>query len=192
MLSCAFGRWLHNIGDPGLAAWGIVALYALAAGLALRAGLRAGPRDERAFWQIAAALLAVYAVNKELDLQTLLTGLGRCLSRAEGWHDRRWIIQLAVTALLGAVFVGAVTLAALRMKDLMSRTGIAAAGLVLVCGYAVARAVIINHVDGLAGLNFEALRLSWLFEVPGALLVIAGATLDTIRRAGRTAPHTPP
>jgi hypothetical protein len=189
VLTCAIHRWLLNIGDPGWAGWGIVALYVLASGLSLRAGLSSGRRDERAFWLVAAGLLSLYAANKELDLQTLLTGFGRCLSRAEGWHDRRRVIQLAVTLVLGGAFAGAVAFAALRLRGLMARTGIAAAGLVLVCGYAVGRAVIINHVDGLFGLDLEALKLSWLMEVPGALLVIAGASVDRIRQAARTAPH---
>jgi hypothetical protein len=192
MIACALGRWIEEIGDPGWSGWVIVALYLLAAGLSVRAAVWARARDERVFWLIAAGLMAVYAANKELDLQTVLTALGRCASKAEGWHDRRWMLQLAVTVVLGAGFLGVVGLAALRLRHLLSRTGIAAAGLVLTSAYVIGRAVIINHVDRLAGLNLATMRLSWLFEVPGPLLVIAGASVDAIRRAGQKGPHTSP
>lgn len=192
MLACAVGRWIGEIGDPGWSGWGIVALYIVAAALSLRAAAQAAGRDERMFWLIAAGFLALYAANKELDVQTIFTSLGRCASKAEGWHDRRWIVQLAVTAVLGVAAIGVVALAALRLRRLLARTGIAAAGLLLVAAYVVGRTAIINHVDRLAGLNLATLRLAWALEVPGPLLVIAGASLDRIRRAVRTSPRTLP
>ena len=190
MFACAFGRWVGEIGDPGWSAWGIVALYLVAAALAVRAAATAPARDERIFWLISAGLLVVFAANKQLDLQTILTSLGRCASKAEGWHDRRWIVQLAVAVLLGAGALAAVAIAVLHLRPLLARTGIAAAGLILVGAYVVGRTVIINHVDRMAGLNLSTLRLTWALEVPGALLVMAGASVERIRQAARKAPHT--
>ena len=192
MLACVFGRWVAEIGDPGWSAWGIVALYLLAAVLSVRAAATSGARDERVFWLIAACAMAVFAANKQLDLQTVLTSLGRCASKAEGWHDQRWIIQVAVAAVLGLGALGVVVLAVLSLRPLLARTGIAAAGLILVAAYVVGRTVIINHVDRMAGLNLATLRLTLALEVPGALLVIAGASVERIRQAARTAPHGRP
>lgn len=95
---CVQDRWQLGIGDPDIIGWAICAAYALAAVLSLIV-LRAGPfqeahhRRQRILWALMAGLMAALALNKQLDLQTLILAAGRCLSQEQGWYDDRRLVQ---------------------------------------------------------------------------------------------------
>ncbi len=186
ILDCALMRWSPAIGDRSLVAWITVAAYALAAVLAFRAARRAegAALAERLFWSLAAAYLAALAVNKQLDLQTLMTVTGRCAARMQGWYDSRRTVQVeAILALVGAsLSAGLVALWLLRRT--LRRTGIALLGLVWITGFVLVRAVGFHHADRLLGLQVTGLRLNWLFELGGIAVFILGAA-----RAGAARPR---
>ena len=76
------GRWRPGIGDPTFLGWVTVAAYfaaALACGRAWRLDRRARLAGDRSssptFWLILSLLLAFLGINKQLDLQSLLTHL---------------------------------------------------------------------------------------------------------------------
>jgi hypothetical protein len=73
--------------DADAADWTTVAAYMLAAALSVRADVHAGtarePR-ERLFWRATAALLSFLGLNDLLDLQMLLTTIGREHAIANG------------------------------------------------------------------------------------------------------------
>ena len=79
-------RWRPGIGDPTFMGWLTVAAYAIAAFTALLAARRAGrapgtTRGSRGMWLLVAAFMALLCLNKQLDLQSLLTDIGRQLSK---------------------------------------------------------------------------------------------------------------
>ena len=82
--------WRPTIGDPSFMGWFTVAAYGIGAALAALAGWKlAGSNDrihrrEKWVWLAVAVVMAFLCVNKQLDLQSLLTDIGRVLSRQEG------------------------------------------------------------------------------------------------------------
>lgn len=176
MLSCALRQWSPGLGDPNVMGWLTVAVYAVAAVVTARRGVRgpfaltSGDR-ERAFWWLASVVLACLAVNKQLDLQSLLTEVGRCVARAQGWYEDRLTVQRWFIAGVVAAGVLGVGWLSFLLRDTLPRTGLALVGLGFVCVFVAVRAAGFHHVDTLIGTEVAGLRLNWLLELPGPILV---------------------
>ena len=187
ILDCAFRSWLPGFGDPTPAGWVTVAAYLVAAALAFRmAALRTRPPQrtaERAFWALAGLGLVFLAVNKQLDLQSLMTAAGRCAARMQGWYGARRPVQVAV--ILGLVaaagLVGLLTLALLWRS--LGRTLPAILGLAAITAFVLVRAVGFHHVDALIGMRVGGFRLNWMFELGAIALFCAGVLWATRHRA---------
>ena len=154
--------------------WVTVAAYAAAAALAgivaARGRTRAG-----AFWSVLAVLLALFAVNKQLDLQSALTAIGRCLAKAQGWYENRRVVQAAFIAVLALAGLGflAVMLRALRGR--LAENGLAAAGTAFLVTFVLVRAVGFHHVDAMLRMPVAGLRMNWILELGGIALIAANA-----------------
>lgn len=175
-LTCAFTRWSPGLGDNHPVGWFTVLVY-LAAGIAsMRAALRRGrdgvERAERRFWWVASAVLLFLAVNKQLDLQSLLTMVARCHAALAGWYDERRGIQKAFIWLVAGGGVAAIGLGTLLLRGILDRVWLALAGLAFVCSFVVIRAASLHHMDGLLGSVAMGMKVNWLLELPGPLLVL--------------------
>src|SRR5690606_34451823 len=106
------GVWRPGIGDPTVMGWVTVAAYFATAWLCWRARLRllgksasSDVRRERLIWTLLAALFIALGVNKQLDLQSWFTMVGRSIARQEGWYGQRRVVQaifIAALAVTGA------------------------------------------------------------------------------------------
>lgn len=179
-LTCAFAQWSPGLGDNNLMGWLTVTVYLMAAvtsALVARVPVGAGALSgrERTFWGIAAGLMLFLAVNKQLDLQSLVTMVGRCHAQLAGWYDMRRTVQLVfILAIVGAGGV-ALILLALLLRGILGRVWPALLGLGFVCTFVVIRAASFHHVDGLLGSWVLGLKINWLLELPGPLLVVVSA-----------------
>lgn len=187
LLDCVTRGWRPGIGDPSAFAWTIVAIYALAAILAFMVALKrpfpaASWRRERFFWLLVAFAMAALAVNKQLDLQSLLTTAGRCLAVAQGWYGQRRLVQMELVIGLGLVAVLTFLVAALVLRGTLQRTALPLLGLVFVGGFVMIRAAGFHHVDVLINQRLADVRVNWLLEVPGPLLVSLSAVWLLARR----------
>ena len=120
-LTCAFAQWSPGLGDNHLMGWVTVLVYLLACVAAVFAARRlVGPdpvmRRERRFWVITAVLMALLAINKQLDLQSLLTMVARCHAQLAGWYDVRRVVQEAFIYLVAAGAVVSLGLLALLLR----------------------------------------------------------------------------
>lgn len=178
-LTCAFTRWSPGLGDNHPMGWLTVLVY-LAAGLAsawaaLGCG-RDGPQArERRFWWIASAILLFLAANKQLDLQSLLTMIARCHASLAGWYGERRGVQRTFIWLVAGGSIVFLGLLALLLRGVLDRVWLALAGLGFVCCFVVIRAASFHHMDGLIGSTALGLKVNWLLELPGPLLVLGVA-----------------
>jgi hypothetical protein len=180
---CVFG-WEPGIGDPSLYGWLTVAAYAAAALCCWRASKR-GPSRERRFWFVLAAVMAFLAVNKQLDLQTLFTDIGRFEARAHGWYAQRHEYQLVfigAVAVLGLIVILTLLRRARRASGPV-RGAIVGLGLLLL--FVLVRASSFNKVDWFINLRLAGLRANHLMELGGIALVTVFALVAAKRKGGR-------
>lgn len=183
-LTCAFTQWHPGLGDNNVMGWLTVVVYLSAAFASARVagGLagQVGPaRRERGFWWIAAGIMLFLAVNKQLDLQTLFTLIGRCHAQLSGWYDIRRIVQRDF--ILGIAGVGILALGGLAflLRGILGRIWLALLGLMFVCLFVLVRAASFHHMDVLLGTWVMGVKMNWILELPGPTLV----ALVALRRA---------
>jgi hypothetical protein len=179
-LTCAFTLWTPGLGDNHPMGWLTVAVYLAASWMSARAALgQTAPtpadRRERLFWWIAAVVLLILGVNKQLDLQSAITAIGRCHAQLAGWYENRRAVQQAFIILVaasGMILLGGLVV---LLRGILGRVWLALLGLVFVCLFVVIRAASFHHMDVLIGSTVAGLRLNWVLELPGPLIVLVVA-----------------
>ena len=164
-MTLAFG------GDPSVLGWTITVAYALVAWRCLHA---AGPRW---FWITLGVLLALLCVNKQLDLQTLVTAGARAMAKEQGWYADRRGVQVA--ALVGGLTVVSVLagIVAFSLRRDIGRLWPAMLGIVLIGVYAALRMTSIHEVD--AFMVGGPLPVKWWGELTGLALIALSARKST-------------
>jgi hypothetical protein len=139
-------------GDPSFAGWATTVVYLVSAG-ASHAAARAGQtRVSEGFWLSTAAVLMILGINKQMDVQTLVTAQARAIAAAQGFLPVRRMLQtLFVTAMaIAMTSLLALALVASRRSSVAIR--VAVAGLAGLGWFVVLRAARFYHLD-LAGLH---------------------------------------
>lgn len=175
-LTCAFTQWSPGLGDNNVMGWLTVLAYLVAslasANLARSlAGMEVSERRERRFCWIAAAIMLFLTVNKQLDLQTLLTMIGRCNAQLSGWYDMRRIVQRDFILGIAVAGVLVLLLLALLLRGILGRVWPALLGLGFTCLFVVVRAASFHHMDVLLGTWVFGVKMNWVLELPGPILV---------------------
>lgn len=186
------GRWSPGIGDPSVLGWATVAAYVATAWACARTRTIAGRASRspeatgsaRVFGVLALAL-GVLGVNKQLDLQSAATELGRMIARSAGWYERREIVQRGFVVVVGLLVAGGVAWLAWIGRGELRRLGLALAGTVGLCLFVGVRAASFHHVDRFLGLRWGGARANVLLELGGIATVAAGAWV--YRRGARAA-----
>jgi LrgB-like family len=183
VFSCAATRWSPRIGDPSIAGWMTVGAYLMCAGLAMIVSWT-GPRGRmRTFWVLVCATMLLLAVNKQLDLQSALTALGRCVSQLQGWYaDRRSFQRGFIEGLLGVAVV-LLALGLYLMRKHLRQNGFALLGLAIVGCFVAVRAVGFHHFDAFLRQDLFDLRANLVLELSGLVLIAINAIALLVSRA---------
>ncbi len=146
-------NWRPGIGDPTIGGWVTVFLYVVATLSCLRvitAMRRAQPQpkgDSVAFWRNVTILFAALGVNKQLDLQTAFTEIGRVVAREYGWYDQRAGVQIAFIILVGVSVLATVVFMTARLRRAPASTAVTFFGVAFVLGFVFIRAGSFHHID---------------------------------------------
>ncbi len=181
--------WRPGIGDPTMLGWLTVVCYLLAAvssyavAQTLAGSAHAVPRREILVWRALAVLFLLLGINKQLDLQSAFTEIGRYLAHRQGWYEQRKTMQLLFVG--GVAIAGALVVAAsiVLLRDVSYQTRIALLGGCLVLIFVVIRAASFHHVDVFLSTRLATVRWNAILEIGGLLFVLLGAWLRTA--AGR-------
>lgn len=184
--------WRPGIGDPTFMGWFTVFAYALAAALCWRAATAAAslesPQRTAAtrLWVILAGLFVLLAINKQLDLQSWFTAVGREMARHEGWYDQRRFVQTAFIVILACLGVAALFTLAWLTRKTWRTTGLAVVGTAFTLTFIVIRAASFHHFDELLGWGFGGVRMNWVLELSGIACVAIAAFNAQRKRDGST------
>ena len=182
------GRWEPGIGDPTAIGWITVVAYGVAAALSLRCARRTVIGLEHWFWVGSAIALVLLGINKQLDLQSLFTQIGRDIAMREGWYAERRIAQAAFVAALGVAGLVALVGLLWLVRRLPRATQVAGVGLVLLIVFIVIRGASFHHIDQMVGSSFEGIRFNWILELTPLLLI----GISAFRRRASLAPAVSP
>lgn len=169
------GRWHPGIGDPTPIGWITVVAYGGAALLCFLCQRKSAPGPHRQFWWLMALAMLLLGINKQLDLQTWFTEVGRDMAREQGWYARRRWVQMVFIAWLLLAAVAARGWLAKRLVDLDRYAHRAGIGLLVLMVFVVVRAASFHHIDKLLWLTFEGMRFNALLELSGIALIALAA-----------------
>jgi hypothetical protein len=174
------GHWSPGIGDPTIMGWLTVVLYAFGAWqcyrLATKHSIMRERREVAIWWTLSLGLLAL-GLNKQLDLQTALTEIGRIVAVQNGWYERRHDVQLEF--IYGVVGVASLTAVALIFfaRKAHPATILALVGSAFLVTFVVMRAASFHHFDLFIKSEYLGLQMNWMLEMGGICIIIASARM---------------
>jgi hypothetical protein len=175
------GQWRPGIGDPTVVGWLTVVAYLVAAvccgRMAWREPRPGGRTRSRpsAFWLLLSAMMVLLGINKQLDLQSFFTFVGRrVLTRSGLYQDRRHLQVIFIGGVAASCLVSLGSSLWLARRSLRHRW-LALIGMALVMGFVVIRAASFHHVDVLLASRLGGLKWNWILELGGIFLVAVGA-----------------
>jgi hypothetical protein len=161
---------------------GLAALRASLAGLRTlarprRAGPGLGESAARldALWLCLSALMLFLGVNKQLDLQSAVTAVGRILAHGQGWYDHRHAVQAAFIVVVGLSGLAGLGAVALLARGHFERVRLALLGMVFLVAFVLIRASSFHHMDALIRTEVAGARMNWVLELGGIACVAASA-----------------
>lgn len=177
------GHWSPGIGDPTPLGYITVVAYAMSAWLCYRvirfeSGLQKllEPK-EMWLWQMITVGLVLLGINKQLDLQSALTEIGRLIAVYQGWYETRREVQGWFISTVGLLVIATLTLVALLARKTPFATRITVFGCFLLLAFVLIRAASFHHFDRLINHVVFGVRMNWVFEIGGLLIIALGARL---------------
>lgn len=176
--------WRPGIGDPTLAGWLAVVIYFAAAAACFFAANRSqlsehNLQSNAILWLFIAFFLIALGINKQLDLQSLLTELARSAAKDGGWYARRQTYQRAFIVIVGGSGIVAVVVLIVWARGLGIAQRMAVFGLSSLVAYIAIRAASFHHVDEFISGTIISARWSSLLEIIGAATIGLSALVYT-------------
>jgi hypothetical protein len=176
------GRWQPGIGDPSFMGWFTVFSYFACAMVAFRAARRnAGAGSLPFFWRGVCVLMIALGINKQLDLQSLFTEIGRQVARHQGWMEDRRVVQFWFIVSLGTIAVGSFLWVVFFLRDSFKQFRLAFTGIFLLLLFVMIRAVSFHHVDAFLGLRFLDMKMNWIIELGGIYTILVAGVMAPLR-----------
>ena len=190
------GQWYWGLGDPDAGAVVVTGLYLLTSIVCLLAARplnrlpsqtlrRFDPKSEATFWLVLAFMLLLLGINKQADLQSLITLNGRDLFKYFGLYSVRHTFQIVFIALVATVAMLSVLFCLWSVRRWTWPSHLAALGLGIQAAFIVIRAASFHHVDFLLGQRIADLKINLIVESIGLVWMLLAAVGRLSITAGR-------
>jgi hypothetical protein len=163
--------WTPGIGDPTIGGWITVVLYFLAAISCWMTARHKGARGWK-IWVAISILFLGLGINKQLDLQSALTELGRTVAFQQGWYEQRELVQIDFIVFVATVCAVAVVAFVVGARRAGPAAWFAILGTALVIGFVLIRAASFHHIDRFIGQKILGFRWNWVLEMGGICVVL--------------------
>ena len=167
-------NWTPGIGDPTVGGWATVLLYFLAAVSCWRTARISNLVDRKIWYAITISFFAL-GLNKQLDLQTALTEIGRVIALEQGWYQQRETVQLYFIVGVALVSGWAVISFLVWARHSPLPTWLGLVGTTSVVGYVLIRAASFHHIDRFIGSSVLGFRWNWILEMGGITIVLVAS-----------------
>ena len=178
------GSWRPQIGDPTFMGWFTVAAYFLCAIVAFSATffIRREERKAFLFWGMIAFIMILLGINKQLDLQSLFTEIGRQVAKKQGWMEERRIVQFWFIVGFGATAITGFILFTVVMRNVFRRFRLAFIGLFFLVSFIIIRAASFHHFDEAIHFRIFNTKMNWILELGGIFWVTLAGIKEIIRK----------
>lgn len=181
------GRWSPGIGDPTPMGWFTCIAYGIACALCIQAAYKkpkglatSDTRKHLTFWSVLGIVMLLLTINKQLDLQLWFWLTGRNMVKEHGWSEYKKTIQIlsmfavSVMAAGGLAFMIQLT-RGVNHRPIFRHRVLALSGTLFIVAFVMIRAISLSSVDQLLGWRLSGLKLNWILENIGILIVSVGA-----------------
>lgn len=133
---------------------------------------------QKKFWLITGLIMFFLGINKQLDLQSLFTAIGRYYAHRDGWYDHRRIVQLAIIINIAISMIMATLIFMFHFRVILRTNWLAMTGLSFLLLFVLMRATSFHHIDILINTYILNIRMNWVFELTGIITIaISGSRL---------------
>ena len=174
-------HWVPSISDPTIIGWVTVAVYFIVAIICLKATFISKldknqnksnqEKSIKNFLLFLTFFLIALGINKQLDLQTLLTQIGKNIAIEQGWYKDRRLVQVGFIIFIGLVGVSSLIILIRIYRNTCSSVKIALTGCIILFSFILIRASSFHHMDIFINIKIIATRINSIFEL-GSLLII--------------------
>jgi hypothetical protein len=164
--------WRPGIGDPTIGGWVTVVLYFLAVWSTWKTAQSMGASSEGHIWHAISILFIALGINKQLDLQTALTEVGRMVAFEQGWYGERRTVQVWFIIGVALTCIVATIILLIRVRKSPAPTWLALVGMTTVLAFVLIRAASFHHIDRFIGERILGLKWNWVLEMTGIAMVI--------------------
>jgi hypothetical protein len=177
-------EWLSRSGDTTFWSWVITILYAITIAFAVYYTVKIKGkenRDRRFLWVCISVFLLGMGINKQLDLQILLTMAGGFIAEHLGWYEYRRVVQKIFSIVILVCVAGAGGLILFRIRRIIRQSIVELSGVAILASFALIRVGSINHLN--RAIAFEQEKISHIHGIEFAgIAVILFAVLRQLKK----------
>ena len=160
-------------GDFTVLGWTITAGYLVTSFLCLRRGTASLEAGDKRVWLALGLFLLGMGLNKQLDLQLLVTDIGRRLAHVQGWYEQRGLVQIGFVVILGLFLASVGAWLLWGAREHLDETGLAFLGTGVLVLFVLLRAISYDVRDVL--LRIGDWNATGLLEIFGTVLIAIAA-----------------
>jgi hypothetical protein len=123
-------------------------------------------------WRAISISFFILGINKQLDLQTAMTELGRIVAFAGHWYEQRKTVQVHFVIGVAAGCVAGTVILLYWTRRSPIQTWLALVGSAFVLGYVLIRAASFHHIDHFIGGRVLGFKWNWILEMTGIAIVL--------------------
>jgi hypothetical protein len=185
MLQSATITWRPGFNDNDFSGWLVTAGYVVTVLACFwRARQTRATADSTAdysgVWRGIGIVLLLLGINQQLDLHVLIIEAVRDLAKAEGWYKHRRLVQKVFFGVFAAALLAGAACSAWRWRRFFAGQRLVTAGLLLLLGWLLFRAALIEHVGEGRTASLRADVWRDYLEL-GALIVVGAGVWRSLR-----------
>jgi len=182
------GSWRPEIGDPTFMGWFTAASYLFCAIVAFIVASALNREDGQGhlLWILIALIMIFLGINKQLDLQSLFTEIGRQVAKKQGWMERRRIVQFWFIVVFGVMAIGGFILFTVVMRNVFQRFMLAFIGLFFLMSFIVIRAASFHHFDQILWYRVFGAKMNWIMELTGIYAIMIAGIKEVVTSSRNT------
>ncbi len=167
------GLWKDKRGDNSFSGWVVTLWYIFCSLFLLYFLLRlpAVPWRERIFWYVVCAAVVFLAINKQLDLQMLVTDVLRTAAREYQVYTVRKSFQIRVVSLFASLGLSFLLLLLSVLRNFHKSLYLAVAGVSCLFSFLVLRLISYHGIDAVFSRRIGCFTLFETMEIAGGFLI---------------------